>query len=762
MNHKQSQKTHHVQKNLKKKFWVILFFYMLAFLVPALTLKNLEFDNSIDAYVPQESDYNIDYLHMLNIFGNDEAYVLYFKGDDLLTQKVLSSLKEFDLWARDQEIMHRTLSPFNLEVIENDENGDLVIAPLIGNDLLENFSIERFHDRLKLSDQADKSIISKDQKSIALILVGEKGFSTVDHYFFKEKFMDKLKELGLDPYLKHITGNLAVDVFSMEISFHDLSLFIPLTSMIGFGLIYYFFGGFFPVMISMIAIDSVIGLVMSFFPIFGIRFNIISSMVPTLMTALGVAFIIHLYSSIARLQDKGESLEDAVNHSLDHIFWPSFFTMLTTCFGFLSLGLSEIPPIRHFAFISSAGILALFFSVIYSLPVFILIYKKFSFQSKSSSQERNFIDHIVLMLYRFSIRYSKQVIIVFILFFVLAIPIIMQVEVETSLIKFFRDDHQITKDTSVIQEEIGGTNFLQIYLKDKSGLLKDVDFLHQLEKVTDQIAEIDGVDNILSYVDIIKDIHRGFSNRSVELPLVLPQDSNLIEQYLFVYDGKDLFELVNRDFTEARIQVNIHHNEAGRIEKITQRIGQIFKEANLPVTFHFTGHPYMFVRQNHLIVDGQISSLWVSILVIFILMAIQWKSLFHAALSMIPNISPLFFIFFIMGIAGIWLDIGTALIASVTIGIAVDDTIHLYTSFKNNYRGNVMYTLYHVYHDSGKAIVLTTFILCSQYIVLYFSQYVPTGRFGLLTSFGLVMALVSDLILLPAILFVYYRHKEKK
>jgi predicted RND superfamily exporter protein len=130
---------------------------------------------------------------------------------------------------------------------------------------------------------------------------------------------------------------------------------------------------------------------------------------------------------------------------------------------------------------------------------------------------------------------------------------------------------------------------------------------------------------------------------------------------------------------------------------------------------------------------------------------------------MIPNLSPILLIFIFMGIFGIWLDMATAMIASVAVGIAVDDTIHVFHGFIKRIKAGSrpVTALVRTYSQAGRAVLTTTVILSAQFLILITSEFVPTGNFGVLTSIGLVAALIFDLMLLPAILLLVYDSRAR-
>ena len=156
--------------------------------------------------------------------------------------------------------------------------------------------------------------------------------------------------------------------------------------------------------------------------------------------------------------------------------------------------------------------------------------------------------------------------------------------------------------------------------------------------------------------------------------------------------------------------------------------------------------------------------MWSALGLIFLLMLFMWRSFSSALLCMIPNISPVLLIFIVMGLFGLWLDMATAMIASVAVGIAVDDTIHIYHGYNKRIKAGIypVLALVRTFRQAGRAVVTTTIILSAQFIILVLSQFQPTTHFGLLTSIGLWAALLFDLLLLPAMLILLTNNRSRR
>ena len=182
------------------------------------------------------------------------------------------------------------------------------------------------------------------------------------------------------------------------------------------------------------------------------------------------------------------------------------------------------------------------------------------------------------------------------------------------------------------------------------------------------------------------------------------------------------------------------------------------------MSWEIAGYSRMIADMEDLLVTGQVYSLWGALALVFILMLFMTRSPGGALLCMIPNISPILLIFIVMGITGMWLDVATAMIASVAVGIAVADTHHIYHTYTTRLRAGAspVQALARTYPQAGRAVMITTIILSAQFMILVLSAFQPTTHFGVLTSIGLWAALLFDLLLLPAILIVLANFRSRR
>ena len=375
------------------------------------------------------------------------------------------------------------------------------------------------------------------------------------------------------------------------------------------------------------------------------------------------------------------------------------------------------------------------------------------------------MDIVVRHLYRTGIRYPVWVLGLTVILLGAGTPALWNIKVETSLQEFFAPDHPTRRDTDHFESIMTGTGSLDVIFEtqERDGLKKP-EYLAFMRSFQSWAEELPEVDKTVSAADFIEEMHWGFNAENPAFRTI-PEDPQLVSQYLFIYDGNNLYDFVDRDFRISHVSISINTHPANEIATVMDKLrGYLSEHAPSGLQWEIAGYSRLFADMEELLVKGQIYSLWGALILIILLMLFLWRSLGGALLCMIPNMSPILLIFIVMGLFGLWLDMATAMIASIAVGIAVDDTIHVYHGYikRMNAGARPVQALARTFSQAGRAVVTTTIILSAQFMILVLSLFQPTTHFGLLTSVGLWAALVFDLLLLPAMLIVLANFRSKR
>ncbi|MEA3641363.1 MAG: MMPL family transporter [Lamprobacter sp.] len=739
--------------------WIALVILVLLAVVPlAIAALTLKVNNSAEAYIPQQSEAAIFERQLRERFPGDEVLVAAFAGEDLYTDTFFERFEQLVVAMQQHALVERVLAPSTMDHISGTADG-FVVEPLLDQSIRSPLDPAEWRARL-LSDRfAPGLLVSDDGSLIALAVRPHELEDSLQRLSIETAFLQALEEAGIEAELVAMSGQTPLDAAQLRATLRDSVIFVPATLIIGLVLIAWLFRRWLALAVALAVIQAGVGTALLMLVLLGQPFTLITAILSPLMVSLSVALLLHWYNALAMAMRRSEadvaSRSASVLRAWTAIHRPAFLTALTTAAGLISLSMSEIPPIHALGQSAAVGVLMLYLIVAWILPPIFARWDRGDWAR--SGRGISILDAPVAWLRHIGMRYPRWVLLITLLLLALGAPQVAQVEVESDLFRFFRDDHPITQSNQVLTERLSGVTALEVVFEAPArDALKQVEVLRQLQAFREWISERPEVDRVTTLVDMIEEMHWGFHAEDPDYRR-LPDQSDLIAQYLFIYDGQDLYELVDRDFRITRVLLNLNVNGSSKINAMIADIREHLDQQALgALTFEIAGFGRLFGDQERLLVEGQIRGLMLAVGLIFLLMAVIWRSVPAALLCMVPNLSPILVIFIVMGLFGIWLDMATAMITGIAVGIAVDDTIHVYHGYRSRrLRGlSPVWALARTYQHAGRAVTATTLILSAQFLLLTSSPFVPTTEFGLLTALGLVTALLFDLLVLPALLMV--------
>jgi len=742
--------------------YLSLAFLCIFTLLPPTLLLKLSINNDPKVYFPDDEPAVVADRALREIFPNDQVLILLFESPALFSDDFLNAYHTLATRIMGNSQVEQVYGLTTQDHISGSEDG-FTVEPIIDIGKLGSTTPEERKQQALADRFAENVLVSSDGTAISLVIVSAILDNSMQRLQLEQDIETAMQDLPLQDHITAQTGFIPLDIAELRSMMRDNMTFIPATICIGLFLIWWLFRRWLAVILGGISIGVVVGSTMSLFVLAGQPFTLLSSLVPPLLSALTVAALVHLYNALHYGSQRGLTGGDRVSHALSEIRRPALFTALTTAAGLLSLVTSPIPAIKTFGLVSAVGVMTLFFVVTVVLPPIFT-----HWDTKSWPHERaglGWLDAIVRTLSHLGIRYPVWVILLISTFIAAGVPALWQIRVETSLQEFFAPDHPVRRDTNYFESVMSGTGTLDVVLtaSQRDGLKnpEHLTFMRHFQRWAEQLPE---VDKTVSPADFVEEMHWGFNAESPAFRQI-PDDPGLVSQYLLVYDGEDMYDFVDREFKTSHISLSINVHPANDIEALMKKIRTyLHSKAPAGLEWEIAGNSRLFADMENLLVTGQIYSLFGALVLIFILMLVLWRSFSSAVLCMIPNISPILLIFIIMGLFGLWLDMATAMIASVAVGIAVDDTIHVYYGYTKRLKAGAtpVTALIRTFSQAGRAVVMTTVILSAQFLILTLSLFQPTAHFGLLTSVGLWAALVFDLLLLPAILVLLASCSAKK
>lgn len=497
--------------------------------------------------------------------------------------------------------------------------------------------------------------------------------------------------------------------------------------------------------------------------------TILAGILPALLLAVCVADMVHYYSEYLH-QLRQHRKREAIIQALGRVMKPCFYTSMTTAAGFGSLMASDISVIGQFGLLAAIGVSFAFLLSTIALPICLDVLRQPRGEAKRVADGHRPRALAVMTWISHATQAHPRVILWGSLLVVAVSTVgVFFVNLETSDSKLLRKDNQMRIAMNTVSRHLSSAKAIEIVVDTgRAGGAKDPAFLRKLEAFQRQVGELPAVKQSVSLATFVKEFHGVFMGGDAgeyRIPKTRPAVEQLLAQ---MGDMQEMGSYADFTYRYARVHIRVKELGTKRVQAVYDQIEAILAKQGVRhdrdridvasktpgPRFMITGMGSLGVRIASYVLSSQIKSFSLALLVIFLMMVLQLRSWRLGILSMVPNIFPIFLYLGLMGFVGINLDVGTAMIASVAIGISVDDTIH----FMERHRERVLATRdYHrgtleTLREVGVAIVLTSVILFVGFATLIFGQFTPIIYFGLLTSITMVSALYADLFLLPVLL----------
>lgn len=720
-------------------------------------LLKLHFNNAVEIYTPPDAPIIQLRESLFREFPSDDVLIALFEGDALFSPAFLTALDRVAGKMEAHPLVDRVLTLTTVEHIDATDDG-FAVSLLVDPDDLAARSPAEWRARVLGDALAPGVIASKDGQAVALVVRPNVLKESLARRDIKVALDEAISTEKLDVYRTATAGTVAQTVEELHSLWRDSAIFIPLTVVIGLALMWWVVGRVRPVIVGGLAMGMVVSVSVAGIVISGQPYTPITAMIPTLMAAYTTATLLHLYAAIQRARIALLPRPKRIARALSETFKPGLFNVLTTGAGLLSLLWVDIPPVQTFGLAGAIGTLMVFLVVFILVPPILLKWDVPRWPRRRSGLA--LARHVAAAVAVFSLRNARAVLVGTLLLMLATIPLIMQVKVESNLIEFFAPGHSISRSTERVEAKLSGVTTMEIVLTTpgRDGL-KDPATLGQIKALQAWLESQPEIDRSFSLVDVIEEMNTAFSGEDLGAN-ALPDTRELVEQLLLVYDGKDLYELVNREFQRGRVALNLNVHGANEIGRVIERVEARLREHPIAgVDVRMAGFGKLFSDQEDSIVEGQVKSFLSAFLQILLLLALLFRSLRGALICLVPNLAPLFFIFVMMGATGIALDVATVLIAGVILGITVDDTIHLYHGYLHRIRKGVspVFAIIRSVEASGRAVVAISIVLIAQFSLLALSDFRPTAHFGLLCAVGLFAGQVFELLLMPALLGLRHR-----
>lgn len=737
---------------------------LLLSVISVFKLNNLKFNYDFEAFFPNEDNELEFYNQHRKTFEYDNEFCLVgIENEKGIFDSVF--LKQIDsitnLFAAVKDI-RKVVSPTNLKILSF--NGVSPVNQRVLHfdrpELYKDDSIQIYQSR-----QFVGSFFPDNAKSVSIFLKTEERLTKNDCDTLAARLESIMARFKFDDI--HYVGRIfAQNVYltnlrSEFIVFLCLSLLVVVIFLwLSFRSIY---GLIVPLTVVVISILWTLG-VMSFM---GKEVDLMCAMLPTMIFIAGMSDVVHFFSKYFEELAKNTEREKIYPLILREVGFPTFLTLITTVVGFLSLLFSSIQPIRDFGIYTSVGVVIAFILSYTMLPALLYFFTPKKLVSVHGHNNKTY--HVMRGGLFWIFRNQKTILVITGLVLVLSAIGIFKVKANNILLEDLSDKVKIKQDFNFFDEHYSGVRPLELAIssKDNTTTIWDYEQMKSLYEVDTFVRREYGSSFSVSPATVIKEIYQ--SSYEITNKSAFPEEEDYNEIVKLLKSNKknkDLQMLITPDGSKARSGSKIRDMGSMAASEHNKKLIAFISEHvdTSKLSVKITGAAHLIDRNNEYMVDNMVQGFAFSVLVIALLTYFLHRSWRMVLVFIIPNVIPLFIIAGIMGFAGIELKAATSLVFSIAFGIATDDTIHFISRLKIElgYGKSLMYAFKRTYFETGKPIILTTFILMGGFMSLMISNFQSTFYFGFLVCITIVIAVLADIFLLPVLLFIIYGRFKKK
>lgn len=734
-------------------------------------LPKLRVNNTMDVWFSDQTPSYSRYKAFTETFGSDEYLFVALDLGDVFTPSNLEKLDRLSIsfkaipgvvevmglpTATDVRSTSETPTPGAPEALIRgapDVSHDEAEGGIYVHELRDGFGVEpcaSLRRRILSDERFVQTLVSRDG-SVAVFLI---RFETPKVGAARVRAVEDLLRSAEVEY--HLGGYIFAQREMDRLTFRDYFLFGSICLAVLTILFWVLFRDIYLTAVFVLDCVLTVGVVLGCMGHFHVPIHLMTGILPPLLMAMAIADDLHLVERFLRTAGS-DRIEERVARASSEVAIPSFLSGLTTFAGFFSLSGGEVPAISHFGLWSGIGILFTYVFSFLTIPILLTYSREVSGRAVAdpSGRPENW------MVGR-ALRFRLPLAVFFAGICVLCAQGVRQIVVDTQLTNFFKPESVFMRSMDFIEGRFGNTGPVEIvFTSSAADGLKDVEFLRKTEVLTARLKELPQITTVLSLNPVLKTVTQALHDGRPE-DYRLPGRKDLLEQELLVLSlsasGEEtLNRYVNSSWTEMRIQTRLPRMTNNEALRLLEEIETVTREVfGAEQGFYLTGVVEAYARLDRFILASQIRSLGITLLVIAMVFWLQVGRPLWAVLALLPNVFPILVMFASMGWMGISLNVATATVAAITLGLADDDTVYFFYAYIRRRKSGLSAAeaLPGTFHECGRALWLATLLNVVGFSLFVFSSFRPTVYFGILTSEVWVVALLSEFFLLPSLLLL--------
>ncbi len=750
--------------------------YLVLFVIALITaflvsqMKYMRFSYTEANLLPQDHEANLQYDKFLEIFGEEgNLVILGVKDSTIFTPKKFNAwnklVKDFDSLSQ----VDFTVSVSNVKQLKADrKKRKFVVEPLFNKDPQTKEEIAEIKDLLFNKLPFYNNLLYNDAGTLqTAIYINKDIVNTIERRDFivnhlipsVEKF-EKENNLHVRisgmPYIRTVNSQNIID---------EMGIFVFGALLITAIIFFFFFRSFRATFITLLVVGIGVVWAFGFIGLFRYEITVLSALIPPLIIVIGVPNAVFLINKYQQEVKKHGNQAKSLQRVISKIGNATLMTNITTASGFATFVFVKSQLLREFGILASVNIISIFILALLIIPI---IYSFMALPEKKhlNHLEKKWMSNVVSWMEKMVKKQRIYIYITTVIVIILSMIGLFQIRVSGSLIEDMPKSMDFYKDIKFFEKEFGGIMPLEILIdtKKEKGVMK-LSTLKKMEKLIETIETFPELSKPISVTNLVKYSKQAYYKGN---PKYYQLPTSQEKGYIFAYTKNSnsnagmLNNFVDSTGRYARITTFMKDIGTDKMDIIQDRLQAVINKQFPGDRYEvsMTGKALVFLKGTNYLIKNLVISLSLAIVLISIFMAWMFRSPQMILISLIPNMLPLLITAGLMGFFDIPIKPSTILVFSIAFGISVDDTIHFLAKYRQELLANnwkIKPAVYSALRETGVSMFYTSIVLFFGFLVFTISNFGGTIALGGLVSVTLLLAMVSNLLLLPSLLLSFER-----
>jgi len=741
----------------------VVFFYFMS--------QNSKMETNLDKYMPQDHPAFVYSDQAEEWFGiNDGIIVAIENKNGIYNSATIDTLKQLTkvLQKMDEIEKADVTSLYTADNIVGDEEG-MDVKAFFKRVPKTEARLKELQQNVRNNEMVHGRLVSTDETVTVVI-------AEIRDDVFTQEFYNEILEMAdsfeTDDIKIHVAGRPIVEGTMALLGPADMKRMVPIVLLVITIVLYFMLRSVRSTLLTMSVVFFSTLWTFGLMAMVNIPIYAVSTMIPVMLIAIGVADGIHLYSHLQLFQRKNPDAgkKEAAIDMVTKMWSPVVMTSITTAVGFISLLTSQVYPIKYFGIFTAFGVIVAMLLSLLIIPAGIMIFglpKLKKSQKKTADDDSSYLNNFALKV----VRNKKVSIITTAVVIIFAIFGMQKIWINSSFLDKFESDSEIVLTDQFINSHFGGTTSLNLILdaEGKKDTFKNPEALLLVDKMQTQLEnDLEVVGTSFSLADYINRMNK-VMNADDEAFNTIPDDQNMVAQYLLLYemsgDPENLNKVVDYDYEKLNVTFQLKSDNSKAINSALDIINSYDDDfAKMGIAMKYAGSGYKGLIFTDLILEGQIMSLVLSIIIVIVLLSFMFKNIKAGLIGAVPILVTALISFGVMGFLDIPLSTTTALLSSIAIGIGIDYAVHFIEQYRINAlkTGDMELTAQKTMSHSGRAILFNAIVVIAGFLVLLFSVFPPNRELGALVSLNMFTSFVGTLTIMLVLLNVSKMYLKKK